>query len=333
MLNEADAFFYIVVVFIAIAAFAVAHYFVDRFYQDRPPWRLHDVPSMKRKIVICTGANAGVGFEFCRHMAKRDAHVVLACRNLEKGRSAVAAILAEIPSASVEVRQVDMADRDSIDAFSKAILASFSQVDVLCHNAGAILDRPRLIHGWDETFVVNAVAPFALTVKLWPLLSRTPNARVVFVSSNMHSNAAPVASIAELNDPKRFMISRYAIAKAALLCAVKELSQRAAQARLSLKIVAANPGAAGTHFMDSYGGLIGLLVRAWSMSPEQAAACYLYAATAPEVQSGQYYGPAGIGSHKGWPSTNPVRGPARDAAFSLRMFDWLQRAADSPSPV
>ena len=75
-----------------------------------PTWTHNDIPDQSGRTAIVTGANSGIGFETARALAKRGAHVVLACRDLAKGRSALDRIRAERGDVSIEVMQLDLVD-------------------------------------------------------------------------------------------------------------------------------------------------------------------------------------------------------------------------------
>ena len=74
------------------------------------------VPDQTGRTVIVTGANSGLGFETSRRLAAAGAHVVLACRNLDRGREAAARI-----EGSTEVRQLDTASLASVRAFADGL--------------------------------------------------------------------------------------------------------------------------------------------------------------------------------------------------------------------
>jgi NAD(P)-dependent dehydrogenase (short-subunit alcohol dehydrogenase family) len=86
---------------------------------------------MVGRTVVVTGANSGIGRAAARALTAKDARVVLAVRDLEKGRSASAAMTGDI-----EVRRLDLADLSSIRAFAEDIT---EPVDVLINNAGVMI--------------------------------------------------------------------------------------------------------------------------------------------------------------------------------------------------
>ena len=130
------------------------------------------------RIAIVTGGYSGVGLETTRALAEAGATVVVPARSEEKARAALAAI------PRVELEKLDLIDPASIDAFAKRYLDSGRPLDILINNAG-IMAPPleRDSRGYESQFATNHLGHFQLTARLWPVLKRAKNARVVSVSS------------------------------------------------------------------------------------------------------------------------------------------------------
>jgi retinol dehydrogenase-12 len=114
--------------------------------------------------------------------------VILACRNVEKGAQAKAELQREFGTdESITVEQLDLASFASIRSFAARISEKFDHVDALMNNAG-IMFAPRCTteDGFDLTWQTNFLGPFLLTSLLLPLLRKSPNARIVNVSSVVH---------------------------------------------------------------------------------------------------------------------------------------------------
>ena len=88
------------------------------------PWSTKDIPSQENKIALITGANSGIGFEAAKALAEKGALVVLACRNEEKAKAAIAAIKSEIPSAKLEFLSLDLASQASVKIAAKEFLTN-----------------------------------------------------------------------------------------------------------------------------------------------------------------------------------------------------------------
>jgi NAD(P)-dependent dehydrogenase (short-subunit alcohol dehydrogenase family) len=141
------------------------------------------------KTIVVTGGNRGIGLEICRQLAEQGHRVVLASRDLEKGRAAAASLRGEVVPMAL-----DLADPNSILAFAARLDAELPHLDVLVNNAGIIGSRRGLTTAPTEEVLelmqVNSEGPLRLTQLLLPLLHRAQGARIVNVSSLMGQLAA-----------------------------------------------------------------------------------------------------------------------------------------------
>ena len=135
---------------------------------------------------LVTGANAGIGLEVARGLARPGTRVVLACRDATKAEAARASILAGQPAAQVELVIVDLASQRSIREAAASFAASHPTLDVLVNNAAVVSDtRKETAEGVELVFATNVLAYHLLTRSLLPLLERAPAARIVNVASMM----------------------------------------------------------------------------------------------------------------------------------------------------
>ncbi|RLN97587.1 hypothetical protein BBJ28_00023238, partial [Nothophytophthora sp. Chile5] len=164
----------------------------------RPPvpanWDAVQIPSQKGKVAIITGANSGVGFVTALKLARKGAHVVLACRNEVKGREAEASLrdlLASSPDAgTVEFMQVDVIDLSSVQQFAADFKKTHERLDLLINNAGVMGGAyAKTVDGYERQFATNHLGHFALTAQLFELLKKSAPSRVVNVSSGLHNRA------------------------------------------------------------------------------------------------------------------------------------------------
>lgn len=129
-----------------------------------------------------TGASSGIGLETARALAARGAHVWMLCRDLERGARAADQIRGTAPAAQLTLEQLDVADLGSVRRFAERWSAE--PLDVLVHNAGVLpherLESPQ---GIELTYATNVVGPYLLTKLSAPRLARSPDARLIIVSS------------------------------------------------------------------------------------------------------------------------------------------------------
>lgn len=134
------------------------------------------------RVCLVTGANSGIGFETSQALAARGATVWMLCRDLRRGRQALARARTATGSSRLHLAHLDVSDLAAVRRFAAEFAPS--QVDVLVHNAG-VLPAQRLssAEGHEITLATHVLGPWALTQALLPRLRASRDARVVFVAS------------------------------------------------------------------------------------------------------------------------------------------------------
>ena len=134
------------------------------------------------RTCLVTGANSGIGRECALALAQRGATVWMLCRDAARGRAAVRDVRRLARSRSVHLALLDVSDLGAVRRFAGELTAG--RVDVLVHNAGVLPDERReSADGHESTFATHVLGPWLLTRLLLPRLRRSPDARVIFVSS------------------------------------------------------------------------------------------------------------------------------------------------------
>ena len=150
-------------------------------------WTIENIPNQSGKTVIITGANSGIGYEATLALAGKGAHVIMACRSLDKGNAAADQIRVTTPIGKVTLQQLDLADLASVARFAETFLAEYPHLDILINNAGVMaIPYRQTVDGFEMQIGTNHFGHFALTGLLIDLLQKTPNSRVVTVSSYAH---------------------------------------------------------------------------------------------------------------------------------------------------
>ena len=118
-------------------------------------WTAEQIPDQSGRTAVVTGANSGLGLSTARELARAGAHVVLACRNLEKGEAARREV-----GSDAELEQLDLASLESVKAFAERFLASHDGLDLLINNAG-LMAPPRGVtaDGFELQFGTNVARP------------------------------------------------------------------------------------------------------------------------------------------------------------------------------
>jgi NAD(P)-dependent dehydrogenase (short-subunit alcohol dehydrogenase family) len=253
-------------------------------------WSEDDIPDLSHRVAVVTGANSGIGFETARALAAKGARVILGCRSRTKGPQAAARIREVVPDADVHFISLDLASLAGVGMFAKEVAVEVDRIDILCNNAGVMM--PPLGYtrdGFELQFGINHLGHFALTAHLLPLLSATPGARIVTVSSLMHLVGR--IDFGDLNAMKSYNATlAYGQSKVANLLFMRELARRLENARVDVISAAAHPGSTRTE-LQRHSDLMQLAVRFFAQDAAAGALPTLYAATAPDVRAGDYFGP------------------------------------------
>ncbi|WP_238163530.1 SDR family oxidoreductase [Kribbella capetownensis] len=285
---------------------------------------MYVVPDQTGKLAVVTGANSGTGKEATTRLAAAGARVVMAVRTVAKGEAARAEILAEHPNAQLEVRRIDLADLASVQEFADRLSADESHLDLLVNNAGVMNPPTRNVtkDGFELQFGSNFLGPFALTVRLLPLVLAAPAPRITTMSSGT-ANYGRI-HFDDLQWEQRYRSNlAYAQSKLADLMMSNHLAELSDDHGWGLLSTAAHPGFTRTNLLAA-GALLGreqlpLATRiAHRLNPlpsqgvEIGTEPLLFAATSPDAQSGAYYGPANFFG---------LVGPTKLAAAPKRSLD------------
>ncbi len=299
-------------------------------------WTPMQMPDQKGKVAVVTGANSGLGFYTARELARRGARVVLACRSREKTEPVLAELNALAAGGGAEFMALDLADLDSVSAFAKAFKGRHGTLDILCNNAGVMaLPLARTKQGFEMQIGTNHFGHFALTGQLLDALKAAPAARVVNTASLAHTWTRSL----DLDDPnwERKPYRKwdaYGKTKLANLLFTYELQRRLARAGLPLIAVAAHPGYSATNLQMAgpqieksvLGKVLMQIANALFAQPaEMGALPQLYAATMPEVQGGEYYGPDGFKENRGFPKKVRSSRKSQDEETARRLWELSER--------
>ena len=289
-------------------------------------WSERDVPDQTWRIAVVTGANSGIGLETARVLARKGAHVVLAVRNREKGEAACADITRAEPQAKVAVQHLDLADLESVETFAEEFGAAHQRLDLLINNARVMVPPfGRTTDGFEQQFGTNHLGHFALTGRLLPLLRRTGGARVVIVSSLAHRFRR--LDFDNLNAEKGYSPwTAYGYSKLANLLFMRELQRRYHDGPDSLRSSAAHPGFTKTD-LQRHTAMVRLMMKIPGMAQDSLAGALptLYAATAPDVAGGDYFGPGGLFEMAGPPVRAFLGSRARNDETTRRLWDLSER--------
>src|SRR3954447_25054654 len=150
-------------------------------------WITADIPDQTRRTAVVTGANTGLGYETATALAAKGAHVVLAVRNIEKGKAAADLIARAHPGASVAIQELDLTSLESIRSAADQLRSDHDSIDLLINNAGVMFTpKSTTKDGFELQFGTNHLGHFAFTGLLLDRVLAAPGSRVVTVSSVGH---------------------------------------------------------------------------------------------------------------------------------------------------
>jgi NAD(P)-dependent dehydrogenase (short-subunit alcohol dehydrogenase family) len=288
-------------------------------------WTAADVPDQAGRVAVVTGANTGIGFETAAVLARQGATVVLAVRNIDKGKQAARRITAASPQAKVALQQLDLTSLASVSAAAAAIKAAHSRIDLLINNAGVMMTpKGATKDGFELQFGTNHLGHFALTGLLLERLLPVDDSRVVTISSLGHRIRASIDFDDLRTGPGYDRAAAYGRSKLANLLFTYELQRRLAAKAAPTIAVAAHPGGSRTELGRNAPAWvrIGLTVigPVLFQSAAMGALPTLRAATDPQVRGGQYYGPTRLAEQRGFPEL--VQSSARSHDEQLQRWLW-----------
>ncbi|MGC0414429.1 NAD(P)-dependent dehydrogenase (short-subunit alcohol dehydrogenase family) [Streptomyces sp. SAI-195] len=266
------------------------------------------VTGVRGKRVVVTGASDGVGLGLALRLATAGAELVLPVRNEAKGAAAVERIRAADPDVEVSTRALDLASLASVQKLAATLEAEGRPIHLLINNAGVMAPPTRHTteDGFELQFGTNHLGHMALTGRLLPLL-REGRARVTTVTSSAARSGKP--DWEDLQAERGYApVRAYNLSKLANLLFALELNRRSTAGGWGIVSNAAHPGTTLTNLYASgpnlgrsrpspHEAIVRRLAR-WGLlvqSVDAGLLPLLYAATSPEADGGQLYGPDGLG--------------------------------------
>lgn len=272
-------------------------------------WNTTNIPSQKGKIFLITGANSGLGLGTTKALVKKGALVVMAIRNIDKGKEAINEILQETPDAKLDILQVDLSDLNSVKQFAKKFRSKYDKLDVLINNAGIMMPVQRIEtkQGFEGQFGTNHLGHFVLTSELFDLIEKTPNSRIVTLSSLSAKMKAGNIYWDDLQFKKSYdKMNSYSQSKLANMMFGLELDNKLKEAGSNTISVLAHPGFTATN-LTRHMGLRGKILNfLMAQKLEMGILPSLRAATDTHAKSGEFYGPAKMNNSRGYPVLNEL---------------------------
>lgn len=255
---------------------------------DKRKWQVENIPNLQGKTALITGGDRGLGAEIVKVLVAHQADVVLL------GNDAVnmKRFAASFPQ-TLDFHLLDLSDLTSVANCATEISASHSRIELLVNNAGVMM-LPFGVskQGFERHFAINHLGHFALTGRLLPLLAGTHGSRIVTMASNGHK--IPGLNFEDVRSDDGYSpLKAYGRSKLANLLFTQELARRLELHHIDTVSVAAHPGQSSTNPHGNR-GISRLFDKLFGQSPARGAEPALRAATDPDVQQGDYFGPSGF---------------------------------------
>ena len=288
-------------------------------------WNTEKIPDQKGKVVIVTGSSSGIGYEAARVLVNKNAEVVIAVRNQQKGDAALNKIKSQNSNADVKVMLLDLANLKSIKTFADKYKKKYTKLDLLINNAGVMMPPyGKTNDGFELQFGTNHLGHFALTGHLFELIKNTSNSRIINVSSGAHNWGNIDFSDLTWENRKYKASKAYGDSKIANLYFTYELQKRLGVKNSNPEVTAAHPGWTATE-LQRHSGLFSFLNNFFAMPIEQGTLPTLRAATDKNVQSGDYFGPDGFREMRGYPVKVKSNELSHDVAISKKLWDVSEK--------
>ncbi len=249
---------------------------------------------MQNKVVMVTGATNGIGLETAKALAAMGATVVGVGRNPQKCADAAKQITAASGNSKIEFLVADLSVQAQVRQLAQTFKQKYTRLDVLVNNAGGFFARREVSgDGIEMTWALNHLSYFLLTDLLLDVIKASAPARIVSVSSGMHTGAKGI-NFEDVEFKNGYSgWSAYGHSKLANVMFTYELARRLDGAKVTATVL--HPGFVATGFGHNNGGLMrtgmNVVQKIAAKKPEQGAATSIYLASSPEVEgvTGKYF--------------------------------------------
>ncbi|HEY5949365.1 MAG TPA: SDR family oxidoreductase [Kofleriaceae bacterium] len=242
------------------------------------------------KTFVITGANTGIGRITARELAKRGAHVILACRSADKTQPVIDELKRETGNDKIDFVALDLADLASVRRCAEELLARNIPIHGLINNAGLAGSRGTTKDGFELTFGTNHLGHYLLTRLLLDRIKQSGPARIVNVASASHYQAKGIPWDAlRAKTKSRTGLPEYAVSKLSNVLFTKELARRLEGSNVTT--YALHPGVVATDVWRRVPSPVRWVMKKFMVTPEEGAQTSIRCATAPELASetGRYY--------------------------------------------
>ena len=232
------------------------------------------------QTVLITGANSGIGLATAKALALQQYRLILLVRSQQKAEETESEILKHIPNAQLDFYLADLTDFASIKKATEAIKTKYTLLDRLINNAGySPVGIDFTADGYEKSFVANHLGHFVLTMNLLDILKKSPESRVISVSSAAHG-FGKVSRLFQKKNTKLSDFGAYGDGKLANILFTKGLAKYEKES--SITAYSLHPGVVKSNFGSDMNGLLKIgfaLARPFMISVDKGAETSIYLAT------------------------------------------------------
>ena len=288
-------------------------------------WSASDIPDLTGKRFLITGATSGIGLAAATELARRNAHVVITARSVEKAREA----LKKIGPGLVDYILLDLTDLESVKRAAARVDRPF---DVVVLNAG-VMATPftKTVDGFELQMGTNHLGHFAFT----GLIINQIKDRLVVVSSFAHKmgnfgdNTLDSIRNICLGVGKYQKWQVYGASKLANLLFVSELERLRIQNNWSFIPLAVHPGYSDTNLQAVASQMRGaaaeekitmMINKVLAQPASQGALPTLAACVYPDLIGASFIGPNGFLEMRGTPKLTRAKALAYDQVLAKNLW-------------
>jgi NAD(P)-dependent dehydrogenase (short-subunit alcohol dehydrogenase family) len=244
---------------------------------------------MKDRIVVVTGANIGMGKVTALELAKKGAHIVMVCRNKERGETAKNDIIKISGNKNVDLLIADLSLQKSVKELAEKINTTYPRVDVLVNNAGlALTNYSETKDGIETTFATNVLSMYMLSILLADSLKKSDAGRIVNVASSTHTGAK--MNWDDIGYKQNYkLFSSYNQSKLCNIVLTYELAKKLKGTKITVNTL--NPGPVKTELARDMGAMFKFIGGLFFLTPEKASETAIYLTSSQEVNgvTGKYF--------------------------------------------